>query len=92
MVFLDASTVAVEASLMQKQGNGRLHPLQYAISSLYKEGRRYSSFEQESVAAIFCLMKFWPYILSGPFVSYTNYQALNASFGKQALTVGLQGH
>lgn len=44
--------------------------------------RRYSTFQQEDFAVIFCLQKFRHYLRSAPLVFYSHHQALKVAFGK----------
>lgn len=43
---------------------------------------RYITFEQEAVAVIVSLKKIRHYLLSGPFVIYSDHQALRTTLGK----------
>lgn len=82
---VNAFGYAFETALTQKQNDGRIHPVQFASSSLSEEDKRYGTFEQEEGAVIFCLKRFPHYFLSGSFVVYNDQRAYRAAFGKTDL-------
>lgn len=73
---------------MQKKDSDGLHPIQYASRSLSKEEMRYIKFEQEEVMVIFCLKRFCHYLLSEPFVIFSDTKHFRQRLGRQTCMVG----
>lgn len=67
---------------MQKQENGRFHPIQYVSRSLSREEKEYSTSKREAIEAIFCLKMFGHYLLLEPLIIYSYHQALRSASGK----------
>ena len=84
VVETDASNVAVGAVLALTQEDGKVHPVQYAILTMYAAERSYSACEGEALAIVFVLRKFCVYLLSDiPFVVDKDHHALSYAFKKK---------
>lgn len=70
------------SSKIQKRGNGRLYPVQYGSCSKCRVHEEYSTFEREVVTVKFDLKKFRRYLLSVPFITYSDQQALRVTFNE----------
>ena len=58
----DASKVAIAAVLLQRDANNQLHPISYNSRMLSKHEQNYHAIELESLAIIFALKTYAPYI------------------------------
>ena len=52
------------------------YPIVYSSRKLNKVERNYSTTEREALGMVFALQKYRLYLLSNPFIFYTDYQAL----------------
>ena len=78
-----ASSKAIGAVLSQKDDNGREEPMQYVSRCLNDAEQNYSTLEGESLAVIFSLKKFRPYLLSDKFTLFTDHQARRYVFNNR---------
>ena len=84
VVETDASSVSVGAVVVQKNEDGKIHPIQYNSRKMNKSERKYSACEREALAVIFALNKFRVYLLSStPLKLGTDHQALSYAFCKK---------
>lgn len=87
--FFDASRAVLGAALMQSERakvgeskSSKPHPVQYESRGLTKKERRYNTFERVALSVVFAVKTFRHYLLGGPFVVYSDHQALKTSFAK----------
>ena len=52
------------------------YPIMYSSKKLNKEKRNYSTTEREALGMVFALQKYRHYLLSNPFIFYTDHQVL----------------
>lgn len=71
----DASATGVGASLLQDQGNG-LQPVAYASKKLSEAESRYHTIEQECLAVIWGIRKFYPFLYGREFVLQCDHHPL----------------
>ena len=71
----DASSVGIGASLLQDQGEG-LQPVAYASKKLSAAETRYHTIEQECLAVVWALRKFYPYLYGREFVLQCDHHPL----------------
>lgn len=77
------SLVAVGAVLVQKQGDGKVHPAQFASWTMNLAAKNYSTCERGALGVVFALRQFRVYLLSSkPFKVVTDHQALSYVFRK----------
>ena len=75
-VHIDASRIVIEAILTQLGDDGMDHPNTYSSRKLNKSEHNYSTIEREALGMVFALQKYRHYLLTNPFVFYTDHQAL----------------
>lgn len=68
---------------MQKDEDGKHHPVQYASRKLTKAEAKYSTFELEALAVVFGLKNFRNYLLGAPFTVFSDQKALWEAFTKR---------
>lgn len=71
----DASGTALGCCLMQDQGQG-LQPVAYGSKKLSSAERNYSTIEQECLAVVYGIRKFYPYLYGRHFVVETDHHPL----------------
>lgn len=76
------------SALMQKYERGRMRAVHFASRYLNRCEESYSTFEREGAAIIFALNKYRPYILSAPFMVYSDHRALKTAFEESDLMDG----
>lgn len=79
----DASTIGFGGILLQKQDDGKLHPIAYFSKRATEIEARYHSFELETLAIIYSLRKFRIYLEGIPFKIVTDCNSLALTLGKQ---------
>lgn len=78
IVEIDASSDAIGAVLVQRNMDGKVHPITFASRTMTEVERKYEICERKALAAIFALKKFRVYLLSSrPLFPVTNHQALS---------------
>lgn len=75
VIETDASTVGIGTVLAQKQPNGSVHPIAYALHSLQLAERNYGISELETLGFAWAVKLFWHYILGYPCTAYTDHAA-----------------
>ena len=76
-VDTDASNIGLGAALLQRGGNGILHPAAYASRKLTPVEQTYSTREQEALAIIFAIEKFDCYLAGRRFTVVTDHRSLS---------------
>ena len=77
MLYTDASTYALGATLAQTKENGKEHPIAYASRTMNKRERNYPITEQECLAVKWTVLRFKQYLGTGrKHTFYTDHQAL----------------
>lgn len=72
----DASSLGFGAALLQKQEDGKFHPIAYFSKSTTDAESRYHSFELETLAIIYALQRFRVYLEGIPFKIITDCNSL----------------
>ncbi|KAH7719649.1 hypothetical protein AAVH_12899 [Aphelenchoides avenae] len=86
VVETDASATAIAACLLQENAIGETHPIAYASRLLNKHEAKYPSVESETLAIVFALKEFSPYLEgSGTSTVRTDNSALPALLKKRDL-------
>ena len=75
-IHIDASDIEIGAILTQPGDDGMDYPIVYSSQKLNKEDHNYSTKEREELGMVFALHKYRNYLLSNPFIFYTDHQAL----------------
>lgn len=75
IVETDASILGLGAVLSQKQDNGHTHPIAYTSRSLHVHECNYGITELETLALVWVVKLFWPYLLGHKAIVYTDYSA-----------------
>ncbi|KAB0790077.1 hypothetical protein PPYR_15601 [Photinus pyralis] len=78
-VHTDASAQGIAGIMLQKQSDGRLHPVAYYSRQTTHAENKYHSFELETLAVVDSLKKFRVYLLGIHFTVATDCNALKAS-------------
>lgn len=81
----DASARGFGAVLLQRQTNGKLHPIAYFSRSTTDQESRYHSFELETLAIIYALRRFRCYLDGIPFCIVTDCNSLTMTLNKKAI-------
>ena len=84
-VHTDASKVGLGGILMQKQTDGKLHPVAYFSRQTHGAEPNYHSYELETLAVVETLKKFRSYLLGLNFVVVTDCNSLKAAAKKKEL-------
>lgn len=79
----DASSHGFGAVLLQKQYDGKLHPVSYYSRRTTAAEENYHSFELETLAIIYSLRRFRVYLEGIPFKSYTDCNSLTQTLSKK---------
>ena len=74
----DASVRSLGAVLSQLQEDGQLHPVAYASRSLCASERNYSISELETLAVVWSITHFHPYLYGHTVTVYTDHTAVKA--------------
>lgn len=80
----DASSLGFGAALMQKQEDGKFHPVAYFSKATTAAESRYHSFELETLAIIYALQRFHVY-LGIPFKIITDCNSLTQTLEKKMI-------
>ena len=75
-VHIDASGLAIGVILIQPGDEGMDYPIVYSNRKLNKAERNYLTTKREALGMVFALQKYRHYLLSNPFIFYTDHQAL----------------
>lgn len=81
----DASACGFGAVLLQKQDDGRLHPVSYFSKRTTGAESRYHSFELETLAIIYALRRFRVYLEGIPFRIVTDCNSLTQTLSKRTV-------
>lgn len=81
----DASSHGFGAVLLQKQDDGRLHPVSYYSRRTTGAESRYHSFELETLAIIYSLRRFRVYLEGIPFRIVTDCNSLTMTLSKKTI-------
>lgn len=79
----DASALGFGAALMQRQDDGRFHPVSYFSKTTTPLEAQYHSFELETLAIIYALRRFEIYLKGIPFRIVTDCNSLAQTFDKK---------
>lgn len=79
----DASSHGFGAALMQRQGDGKFHPVAYYSKTTSDAESRYHSFELETLAIIYALRRFRVYLEGIPFKMVTDCNSLTMTLAKR---------
>ena len=71
----DASTLGLGAILSQKQKDGSIHPITYSSRQLQRSEKNYGITELETLAIVWSLKHFRPYLYGHHCVLYTDHSA-----------------
>ena len=74
----DASTLGIGAVLVQKQQDGYVHPVAYASRTLNLHEHNYAITELETLALVWALKQFRPYILGHHCTVFTDHSACSS--------------
>ena len=86
-VFVDASDIEIDSTLMQLSEPNWYRPVYYASRKLSTAERNYSTTEREALGMIYSVNKFRPYLLGKKFTSFhVDHSALLYLVSKQELT------
>ena len=75
IVETDASVLGLGAVLSQKQPDGHTHPIAYASRSLHTHEKNYGITELETLALVWAVKLFKPYLLGHKTVVFTDHSA-----------------
>ena len=78
IVETDASSLGIGAVLAQKQQDGYVHPVAYASRTLNPHERNYAITELETLALVWALKQFRPYILGHHCTVFTDHSACSS--------------
>ncbi|XP_055910752.1 uncharacterized protein LOC129945117 [Eupeodes corollae] len=81
----DASTHGFGAVLLQKQSDGKFHPVFYFSKRTTEAESRFHSYELETLSIVYALRRFRIYLLGIPFKIVTDCQALVLTLNKKTL-------
>lgn len=81
----DASSQGFGAVLLQRQVDGRFHPVSYYSRRATAPESRYHSFELEALAVVYAVRRFRVYLSGMPFKIVTDCSALVLTMSKKAL-------
>lgn len=81
----DASSAGFGAVLMQKQSDGKFHPVFYFSKRATESESKYHSYELETLSIIYALRRFKIYLIGIPFKIITDCQALTLTLQKKSL-------
>lgn len=84
-VHTDASQLGLAGILLQKQTDGRLHPVAYYSRQTNGAEQKYHSYELETLAIVESLRKFRTYLLGISFVVVTDCNSIKAASKKKQL-------
>ena len=70
----------IRAVLSQLQEDGLVHPIAYASHSLMTSQRNYAITELETLAVVWAITHFVPYLYGHEVTVYTDHSAVNAVF------------
>jgi hypothetical protein len=84
-VHTDASALGVAGILLQKQDDGKLHPVAYYSRQTSEAESKYHSYELETLAVVESLKKFRSYLIGVQFTVVTDCNSLKASSSKKEL-------
>lgn len=79
----DASAVGFGAVLMQRQSDGKMHPIYYYSKATSASEARCHSYELETLAIVYAVRKFRNYLYGTPFKIMTDCSALSLTFDKK---------
>lgn len=79
----DASKLGYGAVLLQKQLDGKFHPIAYFSRSVGKHEENYHSYELETLAIVYALARFRVYLAGIPFTIVTDCNSLVMTFNKK---------
>lgn len=82
----DASAVGFGAVLLQRQDDGKMHPVFYYSKATSPEESRRHSFELETLAIIYALDRLKSYLHGSPFTIVTDCNALSLTFDKKNMS------
>lgn len=82
----DASSLGFGSVLLQKQDDGKFHPIAYFSKTTTPAESRYHSFELETLSIIYALRRFRIYLEGVPFKIITDCNSLTMTLNKNKLT------
>ena len=85
-VYVDASLIALECVLSQKDARNIDHPIYFASRQLIVAEKNYTTTEHEALRMIFAVQKFRHYLLGYPFTFYVDHDALKYLINKLDLS------
>jgi Reverse transcriptase (RNA-dependent DNA polymerase). len=81
----DASASGLGVILMQRQEDGKMHPVLYFSKRTTEAESRYHSYELETLAIVSALDRFRVYLHGRPFVIFTDCNALKLTLNKKEI-------
>lgn len=84
-LHVDASAAGFGATLMQKQPDGKFHPVSYFSQATTPAESRYHSFELETLGIVYGLRRYRVYLEGRPFVIVTDCNSLRLTLEKRSL-------
>jgi len=83
---VDASNIALDCVLSQKDSKNIDHPIYFASRQLIAVEKNYTTTECETLGMIFAVKKFRHYLLGYPFTFYVDHDALKYLINKPDLS------
>eukprot|EP00921_Rhytidocystis_pertsovi_P007202 GHVQ01012097.1.p1 GENE.GHVQ01012097.1~~GHVQ01012097.1.p1 ORF type:complete len:150 (+),score=13.13 GHVQ01012097.1:110-559(+) len=81
-----AVTNAIGGWIGQKDDDGKLRPIAYVSHKLSEAETRWTPYEVELYAVVYCIKQFRPYVLGRPFVLRTDNQAVEGLKSSRPVT------
>ena len=83
---MDASNVAIDFVLCQKDNKDFDHPIYYASQQLVVTEQNHTTTKQEVLGMIYSIKKFWHYLLGYSFLFHMDHDALKYMINKLQLS------
>lgn len=87
----DASSLGFGSALLQKQPDGKFHPIAYYSKRASPAESKYHSFEMECLCIIYSLKRFHVYLYGIPFTIVTDCNSLKLTLDKRDINMRVAG-